>query len=642
MNKKSNLCALILLFAFNSSFYGQITSDTISVQLSDVEIVGQRNKLYSELGRVLTVIDKEEINRMPVHSIDEILDQISGLDIRQRGTFGVQADISVHGGSFDQVLVLLNGINITDPQTGHFNLDIPLNFNEIDRIEILQGSAARLLGPNAFSGAINIITNQNKKQNQLKAELSAGSNEYSTQNISTDFNIKNVTNFISFSHKSSDGYIENTDFDITNIFLHSSLKTATTGKLDFQIAGQQKGFGANEFYSLTYPHQYENTQTYFTSLSWNLNKGKLNYLAQIYWRKHHDRFELFRNYENAPSWYQNHNYHLTDIKGAKANVNYIDNWGKITLGIELRNEHIYSTVLGEPMEKTVVDPFEHNIDFTHEGKRFHSTFLMDYSKDFYRWYFSAGVAITYSSSFGQNTFGGFDIAYAFTDEMRIFFSANSAIRLPTFTDLYYQSATQISNPNLKPETSKNMELGIKSHQKNVQWNICTYYRAGNNIIDWIKHPDSTQWISTNLIHVNAFGADFYFAYRFQHFFLKNVSFSYSYLHQDKNAEQFDSKYALDYLKHKANLKLEHSFWKNLTGTWVISYFDRAGNYTDFQTQKAVNYKPYFLADFQVNWVKSQYEIYTNLNNLLNVRYEDYGGIVQPGFTFNVGFRWKFI
>lgn len=365
MNKKSNLCAFILLFAFNSSFYGQITSDTISVQLSDVEIVGQRNKLYSELGRVLTVIDKEEINRMPVHSIDELFDQISGLDIRQRGTFGVQADISVHGGSFDQVLVLLNGINITDPQTGHFNLDIPLNFNEIDRIEILQGSAARLLGPNAFSGAINIITNQNKKQNQLKAELSAGSNEYSTQNISTDFNIKNVTNFISFSHKSSDGYIENTDFDITNIFLHSSLKT-TTGKFDFQIAGRQKGFGANEFYSLTY------------------------------------------------------------------------------------------------------------------------------------------------------------------------------------------------------------------------------------------------------------------------------------LHQDKNAEQFDSKYALDYLKHKANLKLEHSFWKNLTGTWVISYFDRAGNYTDFQTQKAVNYKPYFLADFQVNWVKSQYEIYTNLNNLLNVRYENYGGIVQPGFTFNVGFRWKFI
>ncbi|HRU63571.1 MAG TPA: TonB-dependent receptor plug domain-containing protein, partial [Paludibacteraceae bacterium] len=211
MNKKSNLCALILLFAFNSSFYGQITSDTISIQLSDVEVVRQRNKLYSELGRVLTVINKEEINRMPVHSIDELLDQISGLDIRQRGTFGVQADISVHGGSFDQVLVLLNGVNITDPQTGHFNLDIPLNFNEIDRIEILQGSAARLLGPNAFSGAINIITNQNKKQNQLKAELSAGSNEYSTQNISTDFNIKNVTNFISFSHKSSDGYIENTD-----------------------------------------------------------------------------------------------------------------------------------------------------------------------------------------------------------------------------------------------------------------------------------------------------------------------------------------------------------------------------------------------------------------------------------------------
>ncbi|HRR62339.1 MAG TPA: TonB-dependent receptor, partial [Paludibacteraceae bacterium] len=265
-----------------------------------------------------------------------------------------------------------------------------------------------------------------------------------------------------------------------------------------------------------------------------------------------------------------------------------------------------------------------------------------YSKDFQHWYCSTGIATTHSSSFGQNTFGGFDIAFAFTDEMRIFFSANSAIRLPTFTDLYYQSATQISNPNLKPETSKNLELGIKSNQKNLQWNICTYYRAGKNIIDWIKHPDSTKWISSNLIHINAFGTDFHIDYQFIGSFLKSASFSYSYLYQDKNAEQFDSKYALDYLKHKANLKLEHPFWKNLTGIWAISYFDRAGNYTDFQTGKLVNYKPYLLADFQINWAKSQYEIYSNLNNLLNVHYEDYGGIAQPGFTFNVGFRWKFL
>ena len=95
----------------------------------------------------------------PVHDLQDLLKFASAVDVRQRGNNGVQADISIRGSSFDQVLILLNGIQLNDPQTGHHNLNLPVSY-DIDRIEILEGPSARLYGPNAFAGAINIITGQ--------------------------------------------------------------------------------------------------------------------------------------------------------------------------------------------------------------------------------------------------------------------------------------------------------------------------------------------------------------------------------------------------------------------------------------------------------------------------------------------------
>ena len=147
---------LFLLASFN--LFAQ--SKEQSIHLKEIEVNAEKANLHPGLSRVVTVIDQQEIQKMPVKSIDELLDNVAGIDVRQRGVNGVQADISIRGGSFDQILILLNGINITDSQTGHYNLDIPLELSDVSRIEILQGSAARVLGPNAFSGVINIVTGE--------------------------------------------------------------------------------------------------------------------------------------------------------------------------------------------------------------------------------------------------------------------------------------------------------------------------------------------------------------------------------------------------------------------------------------------------------------------------------------------------
>src|SRR5665647_2759420 len=294
MTKNFIYSVLFLLISFQS-VHSQQKKDSTAIQLSDVEINANSKKLYSEMGRILTIIDKTEITKNAVTSLDQLLDYVAGVDIRQRGTNGTQADISIRGGSFDQVLVLLNGVNITDPQTGHFNLDIPVDLSDVTRVEILQGSSARVLGPNAFSGAINIVTEKSGKA-ALNAELSAGSFHNYGQSVSGNLGNDKFHSFASVSHKSSAGYMANTDFDVLNAFFQSVLNTRTVGKFDLQLSAQQKSFGANSFYSLAYPNQFESSKTFMTALNWSLTKGHLTLNAQASWRRHHDRFELFRDF----------------------------------------------------------------------------------------------------------------------------------------------------------------------------------------------------------------------------------------------------------------------------------------------------------------------------------------------------------
>jgi len=630
--KKTTFIFLILVVF--QSVAAQQKKDSTTINLSEVEVNASR-KLYSELGRVLTVINKPEITRSAVQSIDQLLDYVAGIDIRQRGTNTTQADISVRGGSFDQVLVLLNGINITNPQTGHYNLDIPLNISDISKIEILEGSAARVLGPNAFSGAINIIT-ETKENPSLSAELTGGSFATLGQAVSGSFGIDKVETFASISHKSSDGYIANTDFNYLNVFAQSRIKTSNSGIFDLQLAGQTKDFGANSFYSLAYPNQFESTKTIMAALNWTMNKGKWTYNAQAYWREHHDRFELFRNFTNAPSWYKTHNYHMTDITGAKASVSYLSILGKTTIGAELRNEHIFSNVLGISID-SIKAPMEKNGFFTKESTRLLETAILDHAISFKKWYLSAGVATTNSSQFGLNVYGGIDLAYALTDNFRIFTNANSAVRLPTFTDLYYKSATQLANPNLQPEHSQTIEIGTKVSETNWKLDASVYYRMGQNTIDWVKSPAETIWLSMNITNVNALGEDITFAYYFQNSFVKKLGIAYSHLQMDKSAENFDSKYVLDYLRNKLSVSINHNIWNHLAATWNIGYFDRSGTYTDFNKMLKI-YNPYILVDCRLLWSVRSFDVFGDLNNILNSNYADYGGLTQPGINFNIGVR----
>lgn len=633
LKKSLNLLVFVSIY-----IQSQTLSDSAIVRLPSVDIVANQYKLFSELGRPVRILDSKIIQQLPIRNIDELLELIPGIDIRNRGVGGTQSDISIRGGSFDQVLILLNGVNITDAQTGHYNLNIPVELTDIVRVEVLQGSS--FYGTNAFSGAINIVT-ENHNPTNFSANLSAGSFKSYIQNITTNYTKSGFRTFVSATHKSSAGYISNTDYDIFNLFTQTNLTTQRFGKFDLQLAYQSKSYGANGFYSFTYPNQFDYNKTHFGSLNWNYSVNNLNFNAQTYYRQHYDRFELFRNMDAAPAWYTTHNYHLTDILGIKFHSTILSDLGKFTLGFDFRNEHIFSTALGVVLTKVVQNKFDSPNPFTKSDSRLISTGFLTYSKSLNKFYLTIGLSESYTPNYGFFSAVGLDLTYFINDISRLNLSVNTAHRLPTFTDLYLQNSIQQADANLRPENSFTYEFAYMAKLKNINFNISTFYRIGNNVIDWVKLPDSPKWQSKNMADINAMGVDFDFQYNFFNSPIKSLKVDYSFLNINKQATNFDSKYALDYLKNRLALTVQQSLFFNISVLWKISYFDRDGNYSDFVSNNLLEYLPYTMFDTRFLLTNKHIEYYADINNLLNVSYADFGGISQPSRIFLFGIKYRF-
>ena len=620
------------------------TEVKVEYNLDEIEVSAQRSPaLYSQVARIVSVIERKEIESSPAHSVQDLLEYVAGVDIRQRGAEGVQADVNVRGGTFDQILILLNGINITDPQTGHHNLNIPVSLNQIERIEILQGPAARVYGPNAFAGAINIVTRQNNS-NAIQLELSAGTFEYFNADLSATFNTGKLQNSFSINKKLSDGYIDNTDFDIYNIF-YSNRLNIEKGKMSFQVGIEEKSFGANSFYTPKYPNQFEETKSLITSVKWESN-SKFHFTPAIYWRRHQDKFELFR--DNPPTWYTTHNYHLTNTFGGNLNSWVQSKSGKTAFGIEFRSENIQSNVLGEPMNSPSKVPGE-NAEFTKSKTRNIISGFLEHVYYSDRLTLSAGLLGNYftESNLGINFFPGIDIGYEITSTFKFYSSFNTSLRMPTFTDLYYQGPTNIGNPDLNPEKSASLEGGFKLNKQFIQGYWVGFYRKGKDIIDWVKINETEKWQPQNLTELNSFGSEVQIQLNlnehFGHQLPNHISLNYLYNNIEKEEAGFISNYVLDHLKHKFVGSVNQTIFRNFDIDFKILFQDREGTYTKFENGNWGNetdYDPFWVFGMKANYDWKNLNIFVSVNNILNTSYYDIGNVQQPGRWTKIGIKYQ--
>ena len=610
--------------------------------LDDVEITGSRAPLaLGQAARMVTVLSRDEIQAAPVQSINDLLKMAVGVDVRQRGPIGAQTDVGIRGGTSEQITILLNGINICDPQTGHNAFDLPCDISDIERIEVLEGPAGRVYGTSSLMGAINIVTKDGRSK-MAEVRVEGGSFGYlsTAGRIALTSRLLPLTSQLSTSYTRSDGYQRaksgalNSDYSGGKVYYQGGYNTKDI-RIGWHAGLSIKGFGSNTFYSAKFDEQYEKTTKIYTAIKGE-TKGWFHFSPSIYWNRSYDRFELIRGTEDKVPF----NYHRTDVFGVNLNSYFDWQLGRTALGAEFRNEDIVSGNLGEPLNKPIHISGTDR-DYLYGLNRSNLSFHLEHNILLKRFTLSAGF-IAVKNTWNQMPFTlypGVDASYRIGDNWKVYASYNSSLRMPSFTELYYSVGGHKADKYLKPEELRAVEGGIKYAGQWLTMKASIFHHHSRDMIDWVRDTRDADavWQSVNLTKVNTFGQEVTLASQFSPFTLQ---LSYCHLHQSKDVPDYlQSQYSLEYLRHKVTAQLQMPIVALLNLTVNYRWQDRMGSYTDTNGQ-IQSYHPYSIVDCRLAWNADTYSLYMEANNLFSKKYVDYGNVPQPGTWLMAGFKYN--
>ena len=596
------LSTLIVIIA--TQIFGQTSSIDTLANFDEIVVSANRIDIpFSQDSRSINIISKEQIQKMDPTDINQLLQVVAGVDVRQRGVQGVQADVSIRGGTFEQTLVLINGVRMSDPQTGHHLMNLPIAVEDIERVEIIKGPAARIYGQNAFAGAINIITKV-KDDFGLTLKAEYGQNDLRQVYVNTSVPIGKYKQSISGSYRSSDGYRFNTDFSIANLFYQSQIEF-NQGEANFLVGYVDRDFGANGFYgNETFVDQFESVQTFIANASAKKRFGNWVIKPRIAYRKNNDNWQFRRE---DPEFFQN--FHESGVLTSEIQTSMFHNLGALGFGIE----HNYLTLESSNLKDQDGNGSHlRNQLGIHLENRF---ILMDGKLDI-----TPGILALYISDRQEfSYYPGVDLGYSLNDQVKLFSNIGWTTRIPSFTDLYYQDSGNSGNPNLIPERAFTYEVGAKYYRGNQYLQLSFFDRKASDQIDWFRVSEDEKWMPDNFNIATYRGFDISYQNTFKDIkFLDFVSVSYTYINAtfEENDFQF-SRNQLENLRHQLIVQPQFSagdFGLNL----VFKYNDR------------VSLENYYTLDANVSYRIKEQKVFLRANNLTNQIYRETNLVEMPG------------
>ncbi|WP_445737412.1 TonB-dependent receptor plug domain-containing protein [Mariniflexile sp.] len=604
---KSKFLIFASLFVANFIY----SQDSLKVQkIDEIVITSTRIHLpFEKNSRTISVITSDIIKKSAATNLADLLQQEAGIDIRRRGTSGMQADLYIRGGSFDQTLLLIDGIKMDDAQTGHHTMNAALPVDVIERVEIIKGPAARVFGQNAFTGAINIVTKKAVK-NTISANVETGSYNQLNTAVTVASNLENSSHIVHVSRLTSDGYRYNTDYDNTNYFIKSILNKNARA-IEMITNFSERKFGANGFYaSPTAINQYEETQNSLVGFSTEFTSEKWDVKPRGYWKRNQDEYVFVRQ---DPSIYRN--LHITDKIGAEVNASYISSAGITGFGIDMSKIYLRSNNLGDRNRFMTTMFLEHQFKLADN--------LLD---------ITPGVAVTYFSDFKFHAFPGIDIGYRIMDNLKVYGNMGYTYRIPTYTDLYYNDPTTNGNANLNPEEAVSEELGIKYFTPAFTASMALFNRDASKLIDYVKDNAPDKWEATNIRNLNTKGVELNTVYNFKITdFNQSISLGYNFLEDDvKTLNVNFSRYAINSLKHQFTSRFSTQLVKNLSQNIVYKYAERTSG------------DSYNVWDASIVLSLKQFEITATASNIFNTEYSETNLVPMPKGNMLFGLRYNFI
>ncbi|MEI2272696.1 TonB-dependent receptor [Sphingobacterium sp. ML3W] len=625
LNKKIALTKLAIVLTVGAT-YAQMR-DTTALN----EVIINQNRLqipFSKQSKNIQILTQEDIQRLPNRSINELLTNIPGVDVRQRGPFGSQADVSIDGGSFEQTAILLNGVKITDPQTAHHNMNLPVPVESIERIEIIRGPASRIFGINALTGAINIVTKK-IESNQISAQVYGGSsfkdNEQASSGkyygkgaqLGAQFNSGLTSHGLYFGHEDSNGQRYNTGSNNNKLYYDGTYQPNETNQIKANFGYIDNQFGANGYYAApTDKEAYEQVKTAFASLQ---SKHQLSKDFSISPR-------LSNRYNEDEYWYlgrqtsKGRSKHYSNVFGAEVNAALEQHYGTFGLGLESRFERINSTAISS-----------HN-------RENYGGYLEFKTEAIAKLMVNAGAYVNYNSKFGWQVFPGLDLGYSITERWKFVLSAGSAQRIPSFTDLYTNQTANIGNPDLTSENAYQIEGGIKYLSNHIVAQVSYFHRNINDFIDWQKTDGAVAegtvipWKPSNIGKNIVDGLNGSFRYQLNDPMATTrfyTTISYNYLNPKIKVENgIRSKYAIENLRQQVilNFTVNHKNWMLTTAN---------------RFNERISYKNYFIADLRASYQLIGLNIFADIQNIFDKSYIEAAAVPMPGRWFSLGAKYKF-
>ena len=674
MNIQSIRITTALLMAWALAFVGtaqtSMTVDTTAIQAAPV--TGSLAKtLPQKAPRALVVIGQEEVAQTAASSIADVLESIPGVDVRARGPFGIQTDLSVRGGTFNQTALWVDGIRWSAPHTDHHLLNLPLDPEDITRVEVIRGGATSALGTGAMTGAV-ALTAGPSFQDGTTVIAETGTNNWARAKVTTDFGTErgasNVRRHrISASHASTDGTLgagTNTDADMTRM-RYSGLLSGKWGSLRTSLGYADKAFGALNFYTASFPNQFEKTRTIQGQTMFARSKRNVKIEAGLHHRTHVDEFQLYREGEGfyqytddgylvfgsdtAASWYVAPNNHISHTTGGRAMLRVASYLGQTFASIDTRREFIKSNLLG-------VDSLGDDEGvYRRADVRLNTDISLGHRAEFGPMALSATAAWNVNSMFGMRFVPGAELTVDMANDGSsiLFVSANRSVRHPSYTNLYYTLGGAVGSRDLQPEMADQIETGVRlslldDAAVGIQFEQTFFQRHGSDMIDWARPNGSDTTFAINLRSVTFTGLESVvtFTPRRQQdgdWKLRYGRLGFCTMEASETSAGFESNYLLDFLQTKldASAGVTVPGDVRVDGRW--SYQDRIGGYYNAALGEEVEFEPFSLVSVTASrrFLEGQVRAYARVDNALDRTVVDLGNVQQPGRWWRLGVSYTF-
>ena len=556
--------------------------------------------------RTLTVITRDRIDALPALSVADVLRLAASVDVRARGERGVQTDFAVRGSGFGQMLVLVDGVRLNDPQSGHHNGDIPVPLDAVERIEVLYGPGASLFGADAFGGTVNVIT---RRTAAPSATLVAGGNGLVGARGQWGSGAGPVRHVLTASADRSGGFMYDRDFATASFRTQSSWGDRT------QLAASwlRKEFGANNFYGGNAPSREWTNQTLVTLQHRVGEAAGWTFAGVGSYRTHGDRF-VFN--QTRPELSDNRHRTHAAIGTLKASRR-ASTGGTVTLGAEAGQDWIRSTNLRD-----------HELSRVSAFGEWRQPLGPSFDVD-------ASLRLDRYEQFGAAWNPSMGVGWWATSRVRLRASVARAFRVPTFTERYYSDPANLARAEVGPETAWAGEGGADLFLPG-QWvaRAAFFRRADQDVIDWLRPDTSVRWQTFNVRNVDTVGVELALSRTLPRGGFVEASFT----GLDVSAPSVTqlSKYALDYAPRSVTASVALPRLGRVRVAPRLEYRDRRRPRLQPSGAVALSSADYVLLDARVAvGVSRRLELVLDGSNLFDVAYQEVAGVPMPGAKLGV-------